>query len=149
MTDLDAANNKFIISACLDSNMCLLGSIFSLECCRESKWWKLKTLSRLSIEFKLLFYFENWASEIVQQTVWPSGLRRHVQVVVSPGAWVRIPQLSYLLVNKFCEKLKRSMKDERFYVTNFKLKSPNDSFLQSHYKSAALQHTGNHQISDE
>ena len=28
------------------------------------------------------------------QTTWPSGLRRYVQVVVSQGAWVRIPLLS-------------------------------------------------------
>ena len=28
-------------------------------------------------------------------TFWPSGLRRYVQVVVSQGAWVRIPQTSF------------------------------------------------------
>ena len=30
--------------------------------------------------------------------VWPSGLRRHVQVVVSPEAWVRIPPLAHFSI---------------------------------------------------
>ena len=32
---------------------------------------------------------------------WPSGLRRCVQVAVSPDAWVRVPQVAYVFLFVF------------------------------------------------
>ena len=37
-------------------------------------------------------YTQNWPLVYIELSLWPSGLRRYVQVVVSSGAWVRIPQ---------------------------------------------------------
>ena len=40
-------------------------------------------------------------------TVWPSGLRRQTQVLVEQSAWVRTPQLSFLILTSGRAKNKR------------------------------------------